>query len=76
MPKFIKLPVIHQNNIEGDTTIWVRPDGIAEIIQATQLDSRQRSEIKSLILMKTNNSMVGTSLTPKEVLAAIDEAEM
>jgi hypothetical protein len=49
MSEFIKLNIIHPNNIEGDCEIFVRKNTITQVARATTMDKKHRNECNSLI---------------------------
>lgn len=64
---FISVPIIHQNNIEADTTIHFKKDEIFSIAEATALDKKHRTEVKAIIQFKSGMTYA-TSLSAEELI--------
>lgn len=75
MSKFISIPVINSASIEADTVANVRADEIIDVRVASQLDRRQRTEVKSLIILR-NGGCMASSLTAQSIVDAIEEASL
>jgi len=74
MKHFITIPIIHPNNVEGDTTASLAIEEIIEIHTATVMDKKQRSEVKSLIFRK-NGTAIATTMPPQSIISLIHDVE-
>lgn len=72
MKKFIRITVLHPNNVEGDTDHYFRPDEIIGMQKATSMDTRQRSDIKSIVHLKSGTAYA-TDMTVGEIFEQLDE---
>ena len=73
-PKFLKLNVIHPNNIEGDTTTYVAVASILHISEATVMDKKHRAECNTLIFF-INGMSLGVSDKASEILEQLEAIE-
>jgi len=64
---FINILRLHQSNIESDTNMHVAKEQVIQITEATVLDKKQRSEIKTIGFLKKGNAYA-TTLTADELL--------
>jgi hypothetical protein len=71
MKKFLKIRLLHPNNVEGDTIRYIAIDEIVAIQAATEMDRKHRSEMQALVETKTGG--YATSMKPQEILEALDE---
>lgn len=72
--KFIKLNIVHPTDPVQDTELHLLAEDVKAVQVPTEVDQRQRDEIKSLVL--TRMGTYAASQTPQEVLDAVEHATL
>ena len=71
---FVEVPVLHPNNVEGDTTAHIQIDAIMEIRDITPMEKRQRSEAMCCIQYHNMHGLL-VGISRKELLERIEEVQ-
>lgn len=76
MNSFIKLDIIHPNNLELDTVFYIRADEIVEVRPATTHDKKSRSEINAFVRCRTSGESYAAGQKAVEILDQIKDGSL
>lgn len=72
--KMLKLKLVNPNNPQADTTMAVDPKEIKQVLEATDLDRRQRPEMSAVIFTPFGSFAVREKFD--FILAKVEEAHL